>query len=121
MDLEYRPKNPAGRSVGIGFVVLLHVLIVWGLVSGLARKAVEIIKKPVEMKIVEELPLPPPPPPPPPPPKEMKVLDKPPPVEAPPPPADVPPLPPAAAPPPPPAGASRDIHVSQLVAWVRMR
>lgn len=89
MDLEYRPNNPAGRSAGIGLVVVLHLVIGWGLVTGLARQAVEIIKKPVEMRIVDELQLPPPPPPPPP--KELKVADKPLPTPAEPPPYVPPP------------------------------
>ncbi|MFM2065311.1 MAG: hypothetical protein RLZZ584_220 [Pseudomonadota bacterium] len=104
------PANPyeyAGsgqrRYTGIIIVVLLHILIVYGLVSGLARKAVEIIKKPIEMKIMEEVKLPPPPPPPPPPPKLEKIPDLPPPPEAPPPPFVPPPEvqlppPPVAAP-----------------------
>jgi protein TonB len=87
------------RYTGIIVVVLLHILIVWGLVSGLARKAVEIIKKPIEMKIMEEVKLPPPPPPPPPP-KIEKIKDVPPPPEAAPPPPYVPP-PEVQAPPPP--------------------
>ncbi|MBK6853398.1 MAG: energy transducer TonB [Burkholderiales bacterium] len=78
------------RYTGIIVVVLLHVLIVYGLVSGLARKAVEIIKKPIEMKIMEEVKLPPPPPPPPPP-KIEKIKDVPPPPEVAPPPPYVPP------------------------------
>ncbi|MFM2119129.1 MAG: hypothetical protein RL722_597 [Pseudomonadota bacterium] len=90
------------RTTGLVVVVLLHLLIVWGLVSGLARKAVEVIKKPIEMKILEEVKLPPPPPPPPPPPKVEKVTDLPPPVQAPPPPY-VPP--PEIQPPPPPVAA----------------
>jgi protein TonB len=88
------PTNPydyAGSSqrryTGIIVVVLLHILIVWGLVSGLARKAVEIIKKPIEMKIMEEVKLPPPPPPPPPKIEKIKDMPK---VET-PPPAYVPP------------------------------
>jgi protein TonB len=51
--------------IGIGFVILFHVLIVYALVTGLARKAVEVIKKPLTATIVEEIKAPPPPPPPP--------------------------------------------------------
>jgi protein TonB len=51
--------------------VLLHVLLVYALLTGLARKVVEVIKQPLETKIIEEVKPPPPPdqPPPPPPPK----------------------------------------------------
>lgn len=73
------------RSTGLAVVLGLHVLVAWALASGLAREAVEVIKKPIEMAIVPEAPPPPPPPPP-------KVVEKV--VEAPkvkPPPAYVPP------------------------------
>ncbi|MFZ6747332.1 energy transducer TonB, partial [Undibacterium sp. JH2W] len=57
--------------MGLGLVILFHILVVWALVSGLARKAMEVVIKPLETKIVEEVKPPPPPPdtPPPPPPK----------------------------------------------------
>jgi protein TonB len=97
MDFDFQPKNSSRRYIGLGVVIFLHALIIWGLVSGLARKAVEIIKKPIEVAILTEMP----PPPPPPPPKELKLLDKPPPVQPPPPPAYVPP--PDVPPPPAPA------------------
>ncbi len=59
------------RGVSLAVVVLLHVAIVYALVTGLARKAVEVIKGPIETKIIEELKkLPPPDKPPPPPPKQ---------------------------------------------------
>lgn len=101
MDFAYEQRKPPGRRlVGFAAVVLLHLLIVYGLVSGLARKAVEVIKKPLDAKIVEEVKLPPPPPPPPPP-KEIKPPPAPAPkVEAPPPPPFIPPpevTPPAVA------------------------
>jgi periplasmic protein TonB len=54
---------------GIAFVIFLHILIVWALVSGLARKAVELVAKPLETKLIAEVTKPPenlPPPPPPP-------------------------------------------------------
>jgi protein TonB len=54
-------------------VVLLHVLLVWALVTGLARKVVDVIKKPIETKVVEEKKAPPPPEAPPPPPPKLEV------------------------------------------------
>lgn len=101
MDLTYQQQQPSSRRLtGFLAVVLLHVFIVWALVSGLARDVVEVIKKPLETKIIAEI-KPPPPPPPPPPPKEIQ---RPPPApKAPPPPPFVPPpdITPPAAPPPP--------------------
>jgi protein TonB len=122
MDLAYREKSPGRRMIGFGAVVVLHALIVYALLTGLARKAVEVIKKPLNASIIEEI-KPPPPPPPPPPPKVVKQIDTPKPPAAPPPPyvpppeitpqvtqnviSNVtntpPPEPPVIAPPPPPA------------------
>jgi protein TonB len=53
------------HMVGITFVVLLHALIIYALMTGLGRKMVEVIKKPLDAKIIEEIKAPPPPPPPP--------------------------------------------------------
>lgn len=79
----------AGRGPGLAVVVLLHLLLAWALASGLARKVVEIVKKPIEMSIIDEAP--PPPPPPPPPPKIEKIKEVPKVKLPPPPPAYVPP------------------------------
>lgn len=43
------------RAIGIGFVVLFHILLVWGLANGLARKAVELLPAPIETKIIEDI------------------------------------------------------------------
>ncbi|MEP7283392.1 MAG: energy transducer TonB [Rubrivivax sp.] len=71
MDYASQQRNPGKHAVGIGIVVAMHVLLAWALVSGLARKVVDVIKAPIETKIIEEVAPPPPPPPenPPPPPK----------------------------------------------------
>ncbi|HEX8010563.1 MAG TPA: energy transducer TonB [Casimicrobiaceae bacterium] len=65
MDYARRQRDPARHAIGIAFVILVHALVIYGLVTGLARKAVEVIKKPLTATIVEELKAPPPPPPPP--------------------------------------------------------
>jgi protein TonB len=64
-----RERNPAKHLPSIGAVVLLHIVIGYALVSGLARKVVEVMKAPIETKIIEEVKKPPPDIPPPPPPK----------------------------------------------------
>jgi len=116
--------------VGIGVVLGLHVLLGWALLNGLAQRMVEVIKGPIETKIIEEVKPPPPPPPEnlPPPPKfappppsfvpPPEVVVNPPPTVAPvittttvapppapvriaPPPVAAPPAPPAPPPPPP--------------------
>ena len=79
MDFAQQQRNPTRHLIGITFVVLLHVLVIYALVTGFARKAVEVIKKPLTATIIEEVKLPPPPPPPPPkrviePPKAQPVV-----------------------------------------------
>jgi protein TonB len=83
MDFAQRQRDPTRHIVGIAAVVLLHVLVVWALVSGLARKVVEVVKGPIEVKVIEEIIKKPPPPP--------EVIPPPPKVTAPPPPFIPPP------------------------------
>ena len=93
MDVSGHEREPGKKLWGIGVVVLLHVLIVYALITGLASKVVEVVRQPVEAKIIEEVKPPvlkeaPPPlpkpklaaPPPPPfiPPPEMRVQTPPP-------------------------------------------
>ena len=92
MDFAQQQRNPAKHLVGITFVILFHVLLVYALINGLAQRVVEKIKKPVEVKIVEEVKPPPPP---------DKLLPPPPKLAAPPPPFIPPPEIPISAPPPP--------------------
>ena len=76
-------KNGASRFTGLGLVILIHIVIVYAIASGLARKAVEAIKGPIETKVIEEKVKPPPPP--------DKVIPPPPDLKAPPPPYVPPP------------------------------
>jgi protein TonB len=92
MDFAHRPE-PGRRLVGLGGVVVFHVLLIYALVSGLARKAIEVLPAPIETKILEDIvqqeePPPPPPPPdfetPPPPfipPPEINIARPPPPTQ----------------------------------------
>lgn len=82
MDYAQQQRNPGKHTVGIAIVVVMHVLLAWAVVSGLARKVVDVVKGPIETKIIEEVQ-----PPPPPPPENLP----PPPKFAPPPPSFVPP------------------------------
>lgn len=77
------------RGTGLAVVIGVHLALGWVLASGLARQAIEIVKKPIEMVIVPEEVKPPPPPPPPP--KIEKIKDIPKVVAPPPPPTYVPP------------------------------
>jgi len=83
-------RNPGKHPTGLIIVVIMHVLLAYALVSGLAKKVVDKVMV-TETKLVEA-----PPPPPPPPPKDLPPPPKnlpPPPVYVPPPPVDVPPPP----------------------------
>ena len=71
MDYAQQQRDPTKHLVGLTVVFLLHVLIIYALVTGLARKVVDVIKKPIETKIVEEAKPPPPPETPPPPPPKL--------------------------------------------------
>ncbi len=128
MEYAEQQRKPGRHAVGIGIVLALHALLGYALVTGLAQRMVEVIKAPIETKIIEEVKPPPPPPPenlppppkfaPPPPsyvpPPEVQVTPPPTPqpvittVTTPPPPAPVtiaPPPSPVVAPPAPPAPA----------------
>ena len=63
MDYAQQQRNPGKHAVGIGIVLVMHLLLAWAIVSGLARKVVDVIKAPIETKIIEEVAPPPPPPP----------------------------------------------------------
>jgi protein TonB len=69
MDYAQQQRNPAKHLVGLGAVVLFHVILVWALVNGLARRVIDVVRGPLETKIIQEVKPPPPDAPPPPPPK----------------------------------------------------
>lgn len=81
-DYASRQRKPTKHLVGLGLVVLLHLLLLWAINSGLARSFVKKLKGPVEAVLLEEQKPDIPPPPPPPPPKNLP----------PPPPSYVPPV-----------------------------
>jgi protein TonB len=71
VDYADQQRSWGKHAPSILVVVVMHILIGWALVSGLARKVVEVIKPPIETKIIEEIKKPPPDLPPPPPPPKM--------------------------------------------------
>lgn len=80
--------SPQKRLIGFVLVLLLHIVLIYALINGMAQDFVKkIINEPLEVNIIAEVKLPPPPPPPPPP-KEEQAKPK----EAAPPPAYVPPV-----------------------------
>lgn len=80
-------KNSASHLVGFSAVVLLHVMVAYALMTGLARQVVDVIRAPIETKIIEEV-------------KKQPEADKP------------PPPPPKLAPPPPPYIPPPEINVA---------
>lgn len=93
MNFSERQADPRRHLVGITVVIAVHALVVYALVTGLANKVVDVIRAPIETKVIEEVKKPPPPP-------EI-VLPPPPKLEAPPPPYIPPPEVQIATPPPP--------------------
>jgi protein TonB len=87
MDFARQQRDPTRHVIGITFVIVLHVVVIYALVTGLARKAIEVIKKPLTATIVEEIKAPPPPPPPP---KKIEIPKTPPPPQVYVPPPDIP-------------------------------
>ena len=73
MDYARQQRDPTRHMIGIAFVILVHALVIWALMSGLGKNIVQIIKKPLNATIIEEVKLPPPPPPPPP----KKIIEQP--------------------------------------------
>jgi periplasmic protein TonB len=78
-----KQQSPVRRFGGIAVVIVLHIVLVYALLNGLATKVVQVIQHPIETKIIE--PVKPPPPPP------LPTVQLPPPKFAPPPPPFVPP------------------------------
>lgn len=70
MNFAQNDVSPARRFGGLIAVTLLHVLIAYALITGLAHKLVDVVRQPVEVTIIEDIKPPPPDKPPPlPPPK----------------------------------------------------
>ena len=92
MNFSQRQRDPRRHIVGIGFVILFHAAVVYALLTGLAKKVVDVVRAPIETKVIEEIKKPPPPP--------EVVVPPPPKLEAPPPPFIPPPEVQVAVPPP---------------------
>jgi len=93
MQFGQQQSDYRRRFVGFGAVLLFHLLLVYALVTGLAKKVVDVVRAPIETKVIEEVKKPPPPP--------EVVVPPPPKLEAPPPPFIPPPEIQIATPPPP--------------------
>jgi protein TonB len=61
--MNFAQENKAGsRTTAFIGVVLLHILVIYAIASGLAKKVVEKVAGPIETKVIEEIKPPPPPP-----------------------------------------------------------
>ncbi len=89
MDYAGRQRDPTKHLMGLAIVILLHVAIAYALMTGLARKVVEVVRAPIETKIIEEI---------------RKKAPEP----------DKPPPPPKLAPPPPPYIPPPEVNIAQL-------
>lgn len=65
MDFARQQRDPTRHVIGIAFVILIHLMVIYALVTGLGSRAIQLIKKPLTATIIEEIKAPPPPPPPP--------------------------------------------------------
>lgn len=64
MDFAQQQRDPRRHLAGITTVILLHAIAIYALANGLARKVVDVMKKPLDVSIIEEIKNTPPPPPP---------------------------------------------------------
>lgn len=67
MPYSSQQQSSGSRAIGIGFIVALHVALIYALVTTLAHRNVELAHAPIETKIITETPPAPVEPPPPPP------------------------------------------------------
>jgi protein TonB len=83
MVFSRQQADPRRHMLGLALVIVLHVAVIHALVTGLAKKVVDIVRAPIDTRVVEEVRKPPPPP-------EL-VVPPPPRLDAPPPPFIAPP------------------------------
>ncbi len=62
LNYAEQQRDPAKHAVGIGVVIVMHLILGYALLNGLARTVIDVIKGPIETKIIEETKPPPPPP-----------------------------------------------------------
>jgi len=60
LNNSYLPQGPERRYRGITFVIGFHLLLAWAMISGTAQKTLDILKKPLETVVIQEVIIPPP-------------------------------------------------------------
>ncbi len=73
MNFTMQKSDQKKRLIGMSFVIAFHVVVVWALLTGLAQKIVEVVRVPLETKIIQEIKPPPPPAAPLPPPPKLSA------------------------------------------------
>lgn len=84
MNFTESENKSAKRLTGIGAVIFLHLIIAYILMSGLAKEIIQPTEQPIELQIIQDIPIPPPEPEPEPekpkpvekPPEPLKVVEK---------------------------------------------
>ncbi len=61
MNFAQHQRNPQRHLTGIAIVALFHIVLIYALANGLARKVVEVISDPLQVKLIEEVRTEPPP------------------------------------------------------------
>jgi periplasmic protein TonB len=56
MNVPQRQADPRGHLMGITFVIPFHALIVYTLVTGLAKNLADLIRAQVKTRVIEEAP-----------------------------------------------------------------
>jgi protein TonB len=64
MAIDYRTADPSRRFRGIAIALAVHILLAWLLISGTARKGFELLNKPMQAVVIQDVVVAPPPPPP---------------------------------------------------------
>jgi len=54
MNFTHNEKSTGKNFTGITIVILLHIVVAYGIVSGLGKRLVSKMAEPVETKIIEE-------------------------------------------------------------------
>jgi len=54
MDFSQKQRDPRKRFIGLVVVIAIHIAAVWALVTGLARNIVEIVRAPLETRLIQE-------------------------------------------------------------------
>ena len=59
MDYAAEQRNPIRRASGVLVVALFHVLLIYALINGLGKDVVDLVKAPIETKIIKDVQPPP--------------------------------------------------------------